>query len=112
MPEQEDKRIGKQVRKYEKLEDRFEKTRSKIIETFKNRIKSEKDFLEVIEKQREYWKDRLKETDPQKDKDRYNELKEKIKSEETLIKQIKEELVKIDEKIKQEHREAEKERKE
>ena len=47
MPWQEDERMDK---KEESLEERLEKTRRDIIETFKRRRESEKDFLEVIKK--------------------------------------------------------------
>ncbi len=114
MPEQEEERIGKQASKQGTLEEKLGKTRDQIIKTFKERRKSEKDFLEVIKKQREYWRGQLKNTDPQKDKERYDELKGKIKNEEKLIKQIEEELDNIDKEIEQEkeHKEAEKEHKE
>ena len=102
MPRQEKERIDKQVSKQETLEERLGKTRRQIIKTFKDRRKSEKDFLEVIKKQKEYWKGQLKNTDPQEDKDRYDELNEKIKNEEKLIKQIKDEIDRIDNEIKQE----------
>ena len=107
MPEQEEENMDK---KQESLEERLEKTRKEIIETFKRRRESEKEFLEVIKKQNEYWKSRLKETDPKKDEKRYDELKEKIKNEKTLMGQIREELVRIDEELKQEreHRDRQK----
>lgn len=107
---QEDERIVKQTHKQEKLEKRLHKIRNEIVETYKRRRESEKDFLEVIKKQMEYWKDRLSETDPEKNKKRYNELKQKIKGEETLIKQIKEELGRIDQELKQEREHEEKEK--
>ena len=109
MPRREDERINKQTREYKTLEERLEKTRNEIIETFKKRRESEKDFLDVVKKQKEYWIGQLGVTDPKKNKKRYDELKEKIKNEETLIKQIKEELIRIEEELKQErkHKEAE-----
>jgi 2,3-bisphosphoglycerate-independent phosphoglycerate mutase len=113
MPRQEDEMIDKQVRKLETLEERLEKTRSEIIGTFKRRKESEKEFLEIIKKQKEYWEGRLKDTDPQKNKKRYSELEEKIKNEEMLIRQINEELDRIDEELEQErvHREQEQKKK-
>lgn len=109
MPRQEEERMGKQARKHDTLQERLQKTRNEIIETFKARMGTEKEFLETIKKQREYWKGQLKNTDPGKNKERYNELKEKIKSEEKLIKQIEEELDNINEEIKQEKEHKEKE---
>ena len=111
MSRQEEERIGKQARKHDTLEERLQKTRNEIISTFKARIGTEKEFLETIKKQKEYWEGQLKNTDPQKNKERYNELKEKIKNEEKLIKQIEKELDNINEEIKQEREHKERERK-
>ena len=102
---------GQEENKQETLEERLQKTRDEIINTFKARIVTEKEFLGTIKKQREYWKGQLKNTDPRKDKERYNELKEKIKNEEKLIKQIEEELDNINKEIEQEKEHKEKERK-
>ena len=104
MPEQEDERVDKQAQKQDTLEQRLQKTREEIIKTFKARKESEKDFLETIKKQKEYWKGQLKNTDPEKNKERYDELKEKINNEEKLIKQIEEEICRIDMELKQEER--------
>jgi septal ring factor EnvC (AmiA/AmiB activator) len=100
MPENYEKRITEQARKCEKLKEEFANIRKDITRTVKERKKSEKDFLDVIKKQMEYWEDQLKNTDPQKDKERYNEIKGKIKSEKVLIKQIKDELDRIDQELK------------
>jgi len=113
MPLNEDERMSKQASEHETLEERLEKTRNEIMETFKRRRESETEFLGVIRKQKDYWTGQLEGTDPKKNKERYDELKEKIKNEEILIKQIKEELVRIDEELKQEeeHKRREEEQK-
>lgn len=108
MPEEKEK-MDKQARKYDTLEERMQKTRDEIMKTYRKRKESEKDFLEVIKNQKKYWENQLKVTDPQKDKKRYSELKEKIKNEETLIKQIKDELVNLDKEIEAENEHKEKE---
>jgi hypothetical protein len=107
----EKERIDKQALKQDTLEDQMQKIRNEIMETYRNRMKSEKDFLEVIKKQKKYWEDQLKDTDPQKNKERYDELEEKIESEKTLIKQIKEELNNLDKELGKEEEHKEKERK-
>lgn len=109
MPRQEDKEVNKQASKQETLERRLKKTRSEIIKTIKERRKAEKDFLGVIKQQKKYWEDQLQNTDPQ-NKERHDELKEKIENEELLIKQIYDELNRIDKELEQEkeHEEAEK----
>lgn len=110
MPEEKE-RIDKQARKHDSLAERIQKTRDEIIKTYGERKKSEKDFLEVIKNQKKYWESQLKVTNPKKDKERYKELKEKIKSEETLINQIKDELNSIDKEIEKEKEHKGKERK-
>ncbi len=81
MPKKEDEEaIIDQEKNKKILEQRFLNTHDKIIETYKDRKKFEKEYLEVIKKQKKYWTDRLSETDPKKDKERYNELKNKIKN--------------------------------
>ena len=113
MPNQEDEMIEEQADKHEALEERIQKTRDEIIETYRQRKISEKDFLEIIENQKKYWESQLNNTDPQKDKERYNELKEKIKNEERFIVQIEEELTNLDKGLskEKEHEEAEEEHK-
>lgn len=111
MPEEDERIMDEQKRKKE-MEERFQDTHNKIIETFKDRKKFEKEYLDIIEKQKKYWNDRLKETDPQKNKERYDELKDKIKNEETLIKQIKDEVDRIDDALRLEKEHEEQEHKE
>lgn len=110
MPEEKE-RIDKQARKHDTLTERIQKTRNEIIKTYRKRKKSEKDFLEVIKKQKKYWEDQLNNTDPKENKKRYDELKGKIKNEETLINQIKEELINLDKEIEAEAKHKEKEHK-
>ena len=110
MPEEKE-RIDKQARKHDTLAERLQKTRDEIMKTYIGRKQSEKDFLEVIKKQKKYWEDQLKNTDPQKNKERYDELEEKIENEKTLIKQIKDELNNLDKELGKEEEHKEKERK-
>ncbi len=113
MPEKtEHERITSESKKKADLEKEFQDTHKQILKTFKERRKFEIEYLAVIKKQKKYWNDRLKETNPQKDKKRYDELKDKIKNEEILIKQIKDEIEKIDKQVitEKEHKEREKER--
>ena len=110
MPSQDDK-ILNQMNKKEKIENEFQETHNKIIQTIKDRKRSEKEYLDIIKKQKKYWEGQLENTDPEKNKDRYNHLKENIKREENLIIQIKEELNRIDEqfKMEKEHQKIEEE---
>jgi len=110
----EDKRALNQKNEQEELENKFQDIHKKIMKTVRDRKRSEEDYLEIIKKQKKYWEDRLKNTDPEKDKDRYNELEENIKREIKLIKQINEELSRIEEEyeMEREHKKREEERKE
>ena len=104
MVKNEEERMNEQASEQNKLEKRMQKIRDEIIETYRKRKKSEKDFLEVVENQKKYWEGQLRNVDPEKDKKRFNELKGKIKNEKTLIQQIKEELENLDKEIESEKR--------
>jgi len=95
-----DKRIINQWNKKEEIDNEFKNTNKKIMETVKNRQKTEKSYLDIIKKQKKYWEDQLKKIDPEINKNRYNELNENIEREKRLIKQIKEELDRIDKEFK------------
>lgn len=103
--------ILKQKAEKEEIRRKFQEIRSKIMETIKDRKQFEKDYLEIIKKQKRYWEDQLGNIDPEKDKNRYRELKENIRREKSLIIKIKEELNRIDEEFKMEmkHKQMEKE---
>jgi len=107
-----DDRILNQRNKNEEIENKLQDTRDKILKTVIDRKKSEKDYLETIKKQKKYWEDQLKRTDPKEDKKRYDRIIENIDREKSLIIQIKEELNRIDKEFKMEieHMQKEKER--
>lgn len=111
MPKGEKERIKEQARKHDTLEERMQRTRDEIMKTYMERRVHEKEFLEVIRNQKKYWEDQLKNTDPEKNRERYDELKERIKNEKTLIKQIKEEIHDLNEELKKEKEHKEKEHK-
>lgn len=101
MPEQNgDEKKDKNVRELEDLEEKYWDIHKSIVRTIKERERVEREYLAVIKKQMEYWEGQLNKTDPIKDKKRYNELKERIEVEKSLIKQIDEELVRIKEELK------------
>jgi len=65
MPEKlENEKIMDESKKKQDLEKRFQETHNRIIETLKERKQFEKEYMVVIKKQKKYWNDRLKETDP------------------------------------------------
>lgn len=101
MPEQNsDEKRDKNVSELENLQERYWDIHKSIVKTIKERERVEKEYLAVIKNQMKYWEDQLDNTDPLKNKKRYNELKKRIEVEKSLIKQIKEELVRIKEELK------------
>ena len=77
--------------------DKF-KTQS-IIKTIKDRKRVEMEYLDAVKRQLGYWKSQIEITDPKKDINRYDELKRNIESEKVHIKQIENELNKINDDI-------------
>lgn len=71
-----------------------------IIKTIKDRKRVEMEYLDAIKRQIGYWKSQIEITDPEKEEDRYNGLKKNIESEKMHIKQVQEELNRINEEIK------------
>ncbi|WP_424355001.1 hypothetical protein [Methanobacterium sp. MBAC-LM] len=111
MPGEEKERINEQARKHDTLEEQMQKTRDEIMKTYRERRGHEKEFLDVIKNQKRYWEDQLRNTDPEKDNERYEELKGKIENEKSLIKQIKDEIHDLNEELKNEKEHKEKEHK-
>ena len=101
-PEDYDKRIYEETSKLKKMEEQLNKTRINILKTVKERKRVETEYLDAAKKQIEYWKGRLDATDPEKDEERYNELKKEIEMEESHIKLIQDELNRINKEIKME----------
>lgn len=81
------------------------KIRSKI-RTIKDRKRVEMEYLDAVKKQMWYWKGQIDSIDPEKDESRYNELKKNIESEKEHIKQIEDELDRINEEIKMIHKKS------
>jgi len=81
--------------------EKYSKTRSSVIRAIKDRKRVEMEYLDAVKKQMWYWKTQMDATDPEKDKERYDELKKNIESEEAHIKQVQDELNRINEEIKQ-----------
>lgn len=71
------------------------KIQKSIINTLKQRKNVEKDYLSTIKQLLDYWKNRLDKVDSKKK----NDILEKIKLEEAIIKKIKEDIKSIDEEI-------------
>ena len=106
MPLKDYKEIMEERKKQEKLKELLNKTRISIIKTIKERKRVEMEFLGAARKQMGYWKIQIENTDPEKDKERYNEIKKNIEMEKVHIKKIREEIDRITKEIKmeEEHR--------
>ncbi len=61
------------------------------------------EYLDAVKKQMGYWTSQIENTDPEKDKERYNVIKKNIEMEKTHIKQIQDELNRINEELKMEN---------
>ncbi len=103
MPQKDYKKIMEERNKQKKIEEELNKTRINIIRTIKDRKRIEMEYLDAVKKQMGYWKSQIENTDPEKDKERYNQLKKNIEMEKDHIKQIQEELDRISEEIKMEN---------
>ncbi len=75
-------------------------TNRSVIKCVKDRKRVEMEYLDAVKRQLGYWKSQMDATDPTEDEDRYNQLKRNIKSEKAHIKQIEDELDRINEEIK------------
>ncbi|MGZ7043883.1 MAG: hypothetical protein ACXVHW_10660 [Methanobacterium sp.] len=94
------KKIIEEKNKQKKMEKQLNKTRVNIIKTIKDRKRVEMEFLAAVKRQMGYWKNQLENTDPENDKERYLQLKDNVEMEKKHIKQIEEELDRINEEIK------------
>jgi len=78
--------------------DKF-KTQS-AIKIIKDRKRVQMEYLDAVKRQLGYWRSQIESIDSQSDTNRYNELKRNIESEKVHIKQIEDELDRINEEIK------------
>lgn len=109
MPEENsDEKITKKVDELENIEKKYWDIHKAIVKTIKERERVEKDYLGIIKNQMKYWQGQLDNTDPLKNKKRYNELKERIEVEKSLVNKIEEELCRIKEELKLEEEQEEK----
>lgn len=109
MPEENsDEKITKKAGELENIEKKYWDIHKAIVKTIKERERVEKDYLGIIKNQMKYWQGQLDNTDPLKNKKRYNELKERIEVEKSLINKIEEELCRIKEELKLEEEQEEK----
>ncbi len=100
MPQKDYKKIMEESNKQKKIEEELNKTRISIIRTIKDRKRVEMEYLDAVKKQMGYWKSQIENTDPEKDKERYNVIKKNIEMEKAHIKQIQDELNRINEELK------------
>lgn len=100
MPQKDYKKIMEESNKQKKIEEELNKTRINIIRTIKDRKRVEMEYLDAIKKQMGYWKSQIENTDAEKNKERYNVIKKNIEMEKAHIKQIQDELNRIDEELK------------
>lgn len=99
MPQKDYKKIMEET-KQKKIEEELSKTRINIIRTIKDRKRVEMEYLDAVKKQMGYWKSQMDNIDAEKDKERYNEIKKNIEMEKSHIKQILDELDRINEELK------------
>ena len=81
---------------------RNEETSRIRINRLKNMKRVEMEYLDAVKKQIGYWNNQINATDPQKDEDRYNELKQKAEKEKEHIGQVQDELNRINHEIERE----------
>ncbi len=79
-----------------------EETSRTRINRLKNMKRVEMEYLDAVKKQIGYWNNQIDTTDPQKDENRYNELKKNAEKEKEHIKQVQDELNRINEQIERE----------
>ncbi|WP_414469645.1 hypothetical protein [Methanobacterium sp. ACI-7] len=103
MPQKDYKKIMEEKNR-QKMEEQNNRTHMGIIKTIKDRKRVEMEYLGAVKRQMGYWKSQIDATDSEKDRERYDELKENIKSEEAHIKQIQNELDRINEEIRMENK--------
>ena len=84
----------------EKIKEKAPKTRASMIRSIKDRKRVEIEYLDAVKKQMWYWKTQIEVTDPEKDEERYNEIKKNIESEKAHIEQVEDELNRINEELK------------
>ncbi|HEX3013679.1 MAG TPA: hypothetical protein VHO92_05355, partial [Methanobacterium sp.] len=78
-----------------------ETSKTRIIR-LKNMKRVEMEYLDAVKKQVGYWNNQIDVTDPQKDEDRYNELKKNAEKEKEHIMQVQDELNRINHEIERE----------
>ncbi|HEX3014450.1 MAG TPA: hypothetical protein VHO92_09305, partial [Methanobacterium sp.] len=78
-----------------------ETSKTRIIR-LKNMKRVEMEYLDAVKKQVGYWNNQIDVTDPQKDEDRYNELKKNAEKEKEHIRKVQDELNRINHEIERE----------
>ena len=81
---------------------RNEETSRTRINRLKNMKRVEMEYLDAVKKQIGYWNNQINAIDPQKDEDRYNELKKNTENEKEHIRQVQDELNRINHEIERE----------
>jgi len=81
---------------------RNEETSRIRITRLKNMKRVEMEYLDAVKKQIGYWNNQINVIDPQKDENRYNELKKNAENEKEHIRQVQDELSRINQEIERE----------
>ena len=81
---------------------RNEETSRIRITRLKNMKRVEMEYLDAVKKQIGYWNNQINVIDPQKDENRYNELKKNAENEKEHIRQVQDELNRINQEIERE----------
>lgn len=101
MPKKDYKMIMEDKNRQRKAEEELNESHSHKMRIIKDRKRVEMEYLDAVKRQMGYWKGQIDTADPE-DTDRYNELKRNIESEKEHMKQIQNELNRINEEIKRE----------
>lgn len=96
MPQKDYKKIMEENKR--KMEEQQNKAHFNI-RSAKDRKRVEMEYLDAVKRQMGYWRSQIESTDPEKDQNRYEELKKNIESEKEHIKQIEDELNRINQEI-------------
>lgn len=101
MPQKDYKKIMEEKNKQRKAEEQLNETHIHIIRNIKDRKRVEIEYLDAIKRQMAYWKRQIDDADP-KDEERYNKIKKNIENEKEHMKQVQDELNRINKEIKME----------
>lgn len=92
-------RISEEIRKQRELDDERIETSKQIIKNLEKQKEIEKEFLDLVDKHQNYWKKELEKAN-ENDRDRSNDLKDRLQMEEEIRNKILDHINHIDKEIK------------